>query len=86
MILEHIDKEVDEYATELKAKLESISSTFDEKASTIMIKVRELKKARYEHKLVLQGEIKHLRASLKETWEEWLEVTKNASKQYQFAH
>mgnify|MGYP000580561647 CR=1 FL=1 len=37
-------------------------------------------------KEVLQKEIKQLRASLKETWDEWVEVTQDAAKQYHFAH
>ena len=31
-------------------------------------------------------EVKSLRASLKTTWDEWVEVTSRASKQYEFAH
>jgi stearoyl-CoA desaturase (delta-9 desaturase) len=86
MILEHISEEMDEYATELKAKLEALSLTFDEKAAAIKVKIRELKKASQEHKEILQYEIKQLRASLKETWDEWVEVTQDAAKQYHFAH
>ena len=86
MILEHISEEMDEYATELKAKLEALSLTFDEKAAAIKVKIRELKKASNEHKNILKQEIKQLRASLKETWDEWVEVTQDAAKQYHFAH
>jgi ElaB/YqjD/DUF883 family membrane-anchored ribosome-binding protein len=51
-----------------------------------MAKARELKQATAEQKAHIQQEIKQLRASLKETWDEWVEVTRAAAKQYQFAH
>lgn len=86
MILEHIKHEVDEYATELKARLEELSEAFEEKASHLMTKVRELKQASAEQRKRIQQEIKQLRASLKETWDEWLALTRQAAQQYQLAH
>ena len=86
MILDHISDEMDEYATELKMKLEELSAAFEEKAAALMAKARELKQATAEQKAHIQQEIKQLRASLKETWDEWVEVTRAAAKQYQFAH
>jgi stearoyl-CoA desaturase (delta-9 desaturase) len=86
MILDHISGEMDEYAAELKAKLEELSAAFEEKASALMLKVRELKQASAEQKARIQHEIKQLRASLKETWNEWVAVTRMAAKQYEFAH
>jgi hypothetical protein len=51
-----------------------------------MAKARELKQASAEQKERLQQEIKALRAALKVTWEEWVDVTRDASKQYKFSH
>jgi hypothetical protein len=51
-----------------------------------MAKLRELKQASTDQKKQLQAEAKSLRASLNITWDEWVEVTSNASKQYEFAH
>ena len=51
-----------------------------------MAKLRELKRASADQKKQLQGEVKSLRASLKITWDEWVEVTSSASEQYEFAH
>ena len=86
MILEHISHDMDGPATELKAKLEEISFAFEEKAAVLMAKIRELKQASADQKKQLQKEVKSLRASLKTTWDEWVEVTSRASKQYEFAH
>ena len=77
---------MDECATELKVKLEEISFAFEEKAAVLMAKLRELKQASADQKKQLQKEVKSLRASLKLTWDEWVEVTSSASKQYEFAH
>ncbi len=51
-----------------------------------MAKVRELKQASAEQRKSIQSEIKALRVSLKETWDEWVAVTRAAAKQYEFAH
>lgn len=86
MILEHIGEEMDEYATELKAKLEELSAAFEEKSAALMVKVRELKQASADQRKRIQQEIKTLRGSLKETWDEWVAVTRHAAQQYEFAH
>lgn len=86
MILDHISGEMDELATELKQKLEELSDTFEEKASALMLKLRELKQASDDQRQAIQREIKALRQSLKETWKEWVEVTRMAANQYQLAH
>jgi len=86
MILDHISDEMDEFAAELREKLEELSTAFEEKASALMLKVRELKKATDEQRKRLQREIAELRASLKETWDEWIAVTRMAARQYELAH
>ena len=86
MILEHIRDDVDEYATELKERLEELSAKFEEKAALLVVKMRELKQASDEQRARIQKEIKALRASLKETWDEWVAVTRMAAQQYQFVH
>jgi len=86
MIIDHLNEEIDELATELKAKLEELSTIFEENATALMLKMRELKQASAGQKAKIQAEIKALKASLKETWNEWVEVTRMAAKQYQLAH
>ncbi len=86
MIIEHLNEEMDELAAELKSKLEELSAVFEEKAAAVMLKVRELKQASDDQKHQIEIEIKALRASLKETWNEWVALTRQAAKQYDFAH
>jgi stearoyl-CoA desaturase (delta-9 desaturase) len=86
MILEHIENKIDNNAKELKEKLETLSLTFNNKASIIKVKIRELKKVNKYCQKDLLIEVKHLKLSLKETWNEWLKITKEANKQYNFIH
>lgn len=86
MMIEHLEDEAGELAAELKVKLEELSVVFEEKAAAVMVKVRELKQASEDQKASLEKEIKALRASLKETWDEWVLLTKQATKQFDFGH
>jgi stearoyl-CoA desaturase (Delta-9 desaturase) len=86
MMIEHLEDEAGELAAELKAKLEELSAIFEEKAAAVMVKVRELKQASEDQKANLEKEIKALRASLKETWDEWVALTRQATKQFDFGH
>lgn len=86
LILEHISAEMDEYAAQLRTRLEELSTAFEEQAAVLMKKLRELKEATDEQRAILQREIKALRASLKTTWDEWVELTRLAARQYQLAH
>ena len=51
-----------------------------------MAKVRELKQASDEQRANLQKEVKALKASLKETWDEWVALTREAGRIYELAH
>ena len=51
-----------------------------------MLKARELKQASDDQNKSLQKEVKALRASLKDTWNEWIALTKQVTKQYDLAH
>lgn len=86
MILEHISDEVDEFANELRVRLEELSAAFEETAASLMIKLREIKHATDEQRKHLQKEIAALRASLREIWNEWVALTRQAAHQYEFAH
>ncbi|MGC6423962.1 MAG: acyl-CoA desaturase [Lentimonas sp.] len=86
MMIEHLEEEACEVAAELKQKIEELSAVFEEKAAAVMVKVRELKQASEDQKACLEAEIKALRASLKETWNEWVALTRQATKQFDFAH
>ncbi|MEN8662693.1 MAG: acyl-CoA desaturase [Lentimonas sp.] len=86
MMVDHLNDEAGELAAELKVKLEELSAVFEDKAAAVMVKVRELKQASDDQKAALGQEIKVLRASLKETWKEWVALTRQAMKQYDFDH
>lgn len=86
MIIEHLEKEMDAMAAELKAKLEELSAAFEETAAAIMLKVRDLKQASGEQSKAIQQELNSLRASLKLTWNEWLVLTKQVARDYELAH
>ena len=77
---------MDAVAAELKVKLESLAKVFEEKSAEIMLKVRELKQAGDDQKKRILAELKVLRASLKETWGEWVELTGQVARQYQLSH
>jgi len=86
LILEQISDEVDEFAHELRERLEELSQVFEENASALMVKARELKKATDEQREILQREIAAIKATLKETWDEWVIITRQAARQYELAH
>ena len=86
LILEHISDEMDELAAELRVRLEELAQNFEKKSSMLMLKLRELKKATAEQRKRLMREIRELRASLKQTWDEWIELTRLAAREYQLAH
>ena len=86
LLIDHLSGEMDELAAEIKIKLEELSVIFEEKATELMLKVRELKKASADQRKLIQKEIKALRASLKLTWDEWVELTRMAAKEYHLAH
>jgi stearoyl-CoA desaturase (delta-9 desaturase) len=86
MIIGHLEEEMDCVAAELKAKLEEVSSAFEEKAAAIMLKARELKQASDDQRKLIQQELKAQRASLKVTWNEWIALTKQVARDYELAH
>ncbi len=86
MILQHLEKEMDAVATELKAKLEELAKTFEETATAVMQKARELKQATSEQRKKILVELKTMRASLKKTWGEWVTLTGQVTRQYQLTH
>ncbi len=86
VLIEHLNEEVDELAAEFKIKVEELSALFDEKAALLMAKVRELKQASDDQRAKLQKEVKALKASLKETWDEWVALTREAGRIYELAH
>lgn len=86
MIIRHLEEEMDAVAAELKARLEELSKVFEDKATAIMLKVRELKQATKAQKKIILAELKALRASLKKTWSEWVALTRQVASRYQLAH
>ncbi|ADE56000.1 acyl-CoA desaturase [Coraliomargarita akajimensis] len=86
MLVEHLSEEVDELAAEFKVKVEELAAVFEEKAAELTKKVRELKQASADQREKIELEIKALKASLKETWDEWVALTRQATKQFELSH
>ena len=86
LLLSHLNEEFDEFAAELKERLEELATKFEEKSAALMRKVRELKHASAERKRRIQLEIRALRNSLKRIWDEWVELTHLAAREYKLAH
>lgn len=86
LILNRLSEEVDEIANEWTQKVEAISGQFDEIASVLSTKVRELKSVQGIHKVNLEKEIKALKSSLDSTWEDWIQLTRIAAKKFELAH
>ncbi|WP_269523839.1 acyl-CoA desaturase [Coraliomargarita parva] len=84
--LSHLGDDMDELASELKARLEDLAARFDEQSTALMLKIREMKKATAGQREKLVKEIHAMRSALKQIWNEWLEVTRMAAKEYQLAH
>lgn len=83
LIIEHLNEEAGELATEFKQKIEDISSNYEEMSAALSLKLRELKQAGSEHQSRLKKEIKEMQASLKVIWDEWVELTRIATRQFQ---
>lgn len=86
MIIQHLEEEMDAVAAELKVRLEHLAKIFEEKAAEVMLKARELKQASDLQKKKILAELKVLRASLKDIWGEWIQLTSQVARQYQLAH
>ena len=86
LLVEHLSEEVGELAAEMKHKIEDLATVFEDKAAALTLKLRELKQASADQRAKLEAEIRSLRASLKQTWDEWVALTRQASKQFQLAH
>ena len=85
-ILEHMNENLDDFAAELLEKLEEISSAFEQKSAILKAKARELKQATAVQRKRIQQEISALRASLKELWSEWIDLTHIATRRYNLTH
>ena len=86
LIVEHLSEEVDEAASELRAKIEALAAQFDAKTLELMNKLREFKDSSSTQRNALKNEIKLLRRSLKGHWGEWVELTKATVQQYDIVH
>ncbi len=83
LLIEHLEEEGCETAAEFREKVEHLSDLFDEKATALSAKMRELKQAATEHHGQLKKEIQALRTMLKEIWADWVALTHAATKQFQ---
>ncbi|MEM9157992.1 MAG: fatty acid desaturase [Verrucomicrobiota bacterium] len=86
LFLDHIGRELNETATELKKKVEELSTAFEEKTAALMAKYRELKHATAEKRKLIELEIRQLRTELKALWKAWLHLSEFATRHYSIAH
>ncbi|MCH6256587.1 fatty acid desaturase [Puniceicoccaceae bacterium K14] len=86
MILDHISREFDEKATEIRNKINELSELYHEKSQTLAKKLREMKVATAERRKQLEHDIKELKQELGELWKSWGDLTKFAAVQYSIAH
>ncbi len=86
LLLDHLKHEADEMATELKVRLEELATRFEETSLALMAKAREFKEASKERRKVLRREMRRLREEVRRHWNEWVELTHMAAKQYHLAH
>lgn len=86
MLMEHLGKQVDALAAEMALRLDELAAVFDEKATKVRLKMRELKESGAAQRGRLRAELREFRASLKETWREWVQLTRMIEERYQLAH
>lgn len=86
LILDWLRDEADELAVEIREKLDELANTFDETASILAERMRDIRKAGTEKRRLLRLEIRRLRAALRELWREWIALTSYVCKRYRIAH
>lgn len=86
LLLERFKTELDEKAIEFRKRAEELADAFEDKASVILAKVRELKDATDAKRKLLKQEIRELKRELRVYWNEWIELTQFAVRNYNLAH
>ncbi len=86
LLLDRLGQEFDEFAAELRERVETLAARFEENASALMATLREFQKASTEQRRLLRAEIRRHRKELQASWKEWVELTRNAASQYAIAH
>jgi len=86
LLLERFKTELDEKTIELRKRAEELAHTFEETASQILRKLKELKDSTDAKRAQLKLEIRELKRELRVYWKEWIELTQYAVNNYQFAH
>jgi stearoyl-CoA desaturase (delta-9 desaturase) len=86
LLVEHLREEMDELAHEIANRLEELSLRFEALSSKLMATMRELKSAEADRRRELKREVRRLREDLRLQWREWVELTRQATRQYQLDH
>ena len=86
LIREQLNDKFDHFAAHLQNRLADISTRFEDNASELMLKFRQLKEASRDQRSRIRREIKELRRNLRSLWAQWLELTRIAAKEYDLAH
>lgn len=86
MILDHISREFDEKAADVRKKIDEISGLYHEKAAALSSKLREMKVATEERREQLKEDIKVLKQELGVLWKSWGDLTEATAMQYSISH
>ncbi len=86
LLLDRLEREFDDFARELSERVEKLAARFENNATALMAKLREFKKASADKRAALRAEIRHLRRELRDSWNEWVSLTRAAANRYAIAH
>lgn len=89
LLLAHLARlghEVDELAVETRVKLEELAAAFEARASVMMKKLAEFKKASADRRRQVRAEIRHMDRELRVMWKQWVSLSQMAARRYELAH
>ena len=86
LIIDRLSHEVEEIATEWTHKVETLATQFDEVSSKLSKKLRELKGVSGAQKMNIKKEVKALRVNFNKSWQDWIQMTRIADKQFELEH
>ena len=81
LLLQRCKHEVDDAAIALRSRAKRKAKTFEETASKLFKKIREMRKARTTRRKMLKLEIRELKMELREMWKDWIALTQQGLRQ-----
>ncbi len=86
LLIDQLAKMADARAAELRDRLETLASAFEERATIVLKELTELKQATAEQRRRLRAEIRRQQSELRLIWKEWVSLTSMAARRYQLEH